>query len=310
MALLWCVRGFMHKKLLSLYCLLQVGTCFASADPLYDLSLLKDHNYARGIYYTDQSWFMELLQGVAKSQVNSRRYIHAAFKTFTNVVKGTDAITTDSFIDTIQFLNEFLPPYMQQRHYEVYTEHILDRDAEIHQRLKEFNRAFLLNSFKANYDDFKTSPVIFLHNLADILAQASQEEAEILKLRHMLKLFLELHLGKLLWAVEDGVGCWEQVKTIAYLLTTLFENNVLDDLNDLDDLYWSLIHRFGNFFEHAYRNCSMDLFDIIKQDIAHGSLLLLDLEEHDTCIEKRSECLLHIVMHAEAKKRSYDMQVR
>lgn len=300
----------MNKKLLLFIYVSQVTMCLAHVDPMYDLSLLKDHNYARGIYYTDQSWLTELMKGITRTQANPRRYIHAVLKTFTNVVKGTDCITTDSFIQTLEFLNEFLPPYMQQRHYESYTQHILERDAEIHQRLREFNRTLLLNSFNEHYDDFRTNPVTFLHNIGDILAQAAQEEVEILKLRHMLKLFLELHLGKLFWASEDNEGCWEQVKTIAYLLTNLVENNILDDLNDLDDLYWSLIHRFGHFFEYAYKNCSMTLFEAIKKDIAHGSLLLLDLEEHDTCIEKRSECLLQIVMHAEAKKRAHDMQTR
>jgi hypothetical protein len=89
----------------------------------------------------------------------------------------------------------------------------------------------------------------------------------------------------------------------------LFENNVFDDLNDLDDLFWSLIHRFGHFFEHAYKHCSFSLFEAIKQDLAHGSLLLLDLAEQDTCIEKRSECLLHIVLHAEARKRAHDLNL-
>ena len=300
----------MNKKLFSFLYIIHTITSCVNVEPIYDLSLLKDHNYARGIYFTDQSWFRELIHGVTKTHANPRRYLLVVLKTFTNVVKGTDCITTDSFIDTLEFLNEFLPPYMQQRHYESYTQYIAEQDAEMYQRLKEFNRLFLLHSFNTYYEEFRTNPITFLYNIGDTLAQAAQEEIEILKLRCSLKLFLELHISKLIWASEDDIECWEQVKKIAYLLTSLVENNILDDLNDLDDLYWSLIHRFGHFFGYAYKNCSINLFDAIKKDIAHGSLLLLDLEEHDTCIEKRSECLLHIVMHAEAKKRAYDMQNR
>lgn len=280
-----------------------------TAEPINDLSALKDHNYARGIYFTDQTFLRELLKQINRSNARPRRYIHAVLKMFTTVVKGTDCVTTDSFIETLQFLNDFLTPFMSDRDYESYIQIAMNRELETYQRLKEFNSILLLHSFQTSYDEFQLNPVQFLQNLGDVMAQAAQEELELQKLRATLKLFLELHLNKLFWAFEDNEGCWEQVKVIAYQLTLLFENNVFDDLNDLDDLFWSLIHRFGHFFEYAYKNCSFSLFEAIKQDLAHGSLLLLDLAEQDTCIEKRSECLLHIVLHAEARKRAHDLNL-
>jgi len=300
------------KKFLFAFCCMLYGMAYATApisDPVSDIfSQLKDHEYPR-IYFMDPSLFIELLQNVHKSPATPRRYIQAVFKTFTNVVKGTDCVTTDSFVSTLQFLNEFLPCYMQPCLCESYIQTILDRDLETYQRLLIFNRTLLLNSFNNYYDDFRTNPVQFLQNIAEILAQAAQEELEIAKLRSTIKLFLELHLNKLFWATEDNEGCWEQVKLIAYNLALLVDNNILDDLNDLDDLFWSLIHRFGHFFEYAYKNCDIKLFEAIKYDLAHSSLLLLELEEHDPCIEKRSECLLHIVMHAEARKRAHELNM-
>lgn len=279
----------------------------SAVEPLNQLTSLKDPTYARGIYFTDQSLLIDLLQKTNRSNSNPRRYIHAVLKTFTNVVKGSDCITTDSFIQTLQFLTETLPFYMQSREYESYTPIIIERDLEAYQRLHAFNQAILLNSFNQNYEDFQLNPLQFLQNIADIVSQAAQEELEVQKLRNTLKLFLELHLNKLIWAYEENEGCWEQVKTIAALLTSLFENNVFDDLNDLDDLFWSLIHRFGHFFEYTYKYCSYSLFDAIKHDLAHGSLLLLDLAEQDSCIIKRSDSLLHTVMHAEARRRAHDI---
>lgn len=304
----------MKKLFIALCCMLpfvQTQTLrpqVLQSEPIHDLSKL-NRDFARGIYYTDQTWFIELLQGAHKSPASPRRYLQAVFKTFTNVVKNTDCVTTDSFIETLAKLNEFLPPYMQPRQYESYLQTILDRDLEIYQRLLTFNRALLLNSFNNYYDDFRTNPIQFLQNIAEILAQAAQEELEITKLRAAIKLFLELHLNKLIWASEDNEGCWEQVKLIAYYLALFIDNNILEDLNDLDDLFWSLIHRFGHFFEYAYKNCDIKLFEAIKYDLAHSSLLLLELEEHDPCIEKRSDCLLHTIMHAEARKRAHDINL-
>src|SRR4029077_4386009 len=116
------------------------------------------------------------------------------------------------------------------RDYESYIQIAMNRELEAYQRLRIFDSTLLLNSFNKSYDEFKLNPAHFLDNLADIMAQAAQEELELQKLRGTLKLFLELHLNKLLWAFEDNEGCWEQVKTIAYQLTLLFENNVFDDL--------------------------------------------------------------------------------
>ncbi len=297
------------KNRLLLFGLFLYSSLGGITEPIYDLSLLKDHNYARGIYFTDQTWFRDLLQNINRAQASPRRYLQAVLKTFINVVKGTDCVTTDSFITTLEFLNNFLPDYMHPSPCESYNQAAADREMDIAQQLRDFNRALLLNSFNNFYDDFRINPTQFLNNIADIMAQAAQEELEIQKLRSTLKLFLELHLNKLLWASEDNEGCWDQVKTIAYQLTVLFENNILDDLNDLDDLYWSLVHRFGHFFEYAYKKCSFPLFDAIKHDLAHGSLTLLDFQEQDTCIEKRSECLMYIVMHAEARKRAYDLNL-
>lgn len=286
-----------------------LSVALSATEPVYDLSLLKDHNFGRGIYSFDPTLLLDLLQNSHRAPVSPRRYVHAILKTFTNVAKSTDCIATDALVEILKSFNQQLPPFMQTREYESDIQVTLAHDAENYIRLQSYNQKLLLNEFNGNYEGFRLNPVQFLTSIAENLARAAREELEIQKLRSTLKLFLELHLSKLFWAYEDNEGCWEQVKTIAYQLALLFENNIFDDLNDLDDFYWSLIHRFGHFFEYAYKNCSFSLFDAIKQDLSHGSLLLLDLEEQDTCIEKRSECLLHIVMHAEARKRAHEVNL-
>src|SRR5262245_49444758 len=118
----------MKNKLFLFGLLIMGATLRGVAEPIYDLTLLKDHNYARGIYFTDQSWLIELLKKVTHSAAAPRRYLHAVLKTFTNVIKGTDCITTDSFIITLQFLVDFLPPYMQSRDYNSYIQATLESD--------------------------------------------------------------------------------------------------------------------------------------------------------------------------------------
>ena len=67
--------------------------------------------------------------------------------------------------------------------------------------------------------------------------------------------FLEIAMAKLIWSPEEHEKIWENVKAISRQLEVLIQHNILNDANDLDDLYWTLIHRFCFFLEIAIPIC-------------------------------------------------------
>src|SRR5580700_6668923 len=77
-------KGFYSMKKFYICIIITVFTVplWSVVEPLFDLTALKDHQYSRGIYFTDQSWFVDFLRNTSlkMSQLNHRRYIHAVLK--------------------------------------------------------------------------------------------------------------------------------------------------------------------------------------------------------------------------------------
>ena len=93
------------------------------------------------------------------------------------------------------------------------------------------------------------------------------------------------------------------VKVIAKNLTTLKEHNIINQ-DDLDDLFKSLLERFCHFLDLAGSDLSVEVIQKIKEDIASGNLMFLELEEQEDFMETKSERLGRSIIQTEAKVRA------
>ena len=157
--------------------------------------------------------------------------------------------------------------------------------------------------FSAEYAEFKQSPEEFLQQISEEIALVNQHTINLDKLRNTIVRFLELTLSKVLWAPEDHVHTWGSVKEISQGLTVLFERGVLEDVNDLDDLFWSLIHRYTYFLDIVGSLMQSHLYDEINNDIAAHSLLLLTLPEQDSFILDKASVLSRAIERVQEKIR-------
>jgi len=112
-------------------------------------------------------------------------------------------------------------------------------------------------------------------------------------------------LSKLVWSPEDGEKTWNSVKDISYQLATLVDNNILVDINDLDDLFWTLTYRYCYFLEIAGSDLPLEFFEKVKNDITAQELLFLELEEEDNLFESKASYLTRSLFQAEVKSRAY-----
>jgi hypothetical protein len=282
-----------------------VGMQTLSAEPLVGLAQCKDVAYRRDIYPYDQSFIIDLIKRTEYVS-EPRTYVRGVLKLFINIAKGTQYIVSDTFNTVLQSFADLLPTYFTTHKYQTYFKHQVIHQLDMFERLKNINTNLLLHELSTNYTNFRNSPTEFIDGLAEQLAAVQQEEMEIARLRFTFMTFLEVHLSKLIWAPDDQVGTWELVKSIAQNCSLLVEKEIIDDLNDLDDLYWTLVHRYSHFLDLTHTLLSDELFTTVKRDITQGNLLLFELEEQDSYIEKRSECLLGAVMFAEAKKKAFE----
>lgn len=295
------------KQLYATLFILFISSQLIQATSISSFYQLKDNAYRRDIYPHDQSFALELLRNVDQIAPQSQiTYLRAILKAFTNIAKGTHYITANSFNISLTQLSEILAPQMhilQQTHY---IKHHIDQHVDMLTRLQTINKNILLHGFNTNYEMFRSTPVEFIDNLALQLADIAHKELELQELRHTILTFLEIHLNKLIWAPEDQEETWNLVKTIAENLAIFVELDILDDVEYLNDVYYTLVHRYCHFLDLTHELLEYSLFSKIKQDILKQDSLIFALEEQDDCLEKRIDCVRTMVMHIEAKKQALE----
>ncbi len=182
---------------------------------------------------------------------------------------------------------------------------------------KEADRAaydLLYSTFSNNFTSFKNDPQQFLfdlsRNLIDQINEYYIPESSIQELRTMFIRFLEVGLNKLVWHPKDGVETWKSVKSIAEHLADLVEHNILDDVEDLNDLYIVLLERYIFFIDINAKSLPRKFYRYIKEEITQNSIILLELEEQEEFIEPKAQRFLNILNIAEAQTLAHEITPR
>ncbi|MGB8367116.1 MAG: hypothetical protein WCD44_02045, partial [Candidatus Babeliales bacterium] len=225
---------------------------------------------------------------------------------FSNILKGSEFVNAFQFSDTLlEQLPAALKNYFIVKKVEKYLSNKALYDADMLDRFKEIVNTMLYTKFSSEFEIFKKSPGDFLDILSDEVVQFAEEEMNVEQLRQSIIRFLEISLNKLVWSSEEEEKTWQSVKNISRQLATLMDTNVLVDINDLDDLFWTLIYRYCYFLELSGGNLSVEFYEKVKNDIAGQELLFLELEEEDNFFESKTSYLTRSLLQAEAKSRAY-----
>ena len=114
--------------------------------------------------------------------------------------------------------------------------------------------------------------------------------------------FLDIALSKLIWNAQEPEQIWDSFKTITKNLENLMEHHIINDLDDLDDLLWTLIHRFCYFLDIVRPELPSAFYEQIKDDLTNQQLALLTIEEQEPLIEPKNSYLLQAVIEGQARK--------
>jgi len=169
----------------------------------------------------------------------------------------------------------------------------------------------LHTTFEEHFAEFKKNPNRFLHNrtqeILDImhkeLLTAPQEVA--IELRGSIGHFIDLALNRLVWSPSHHREIWHSVKSISRSLSKLFEKKIIKSTDELDDLYWSLIHRFSFFLDLQGSELPVVFYEKIRDEINNNDILLVGLEELDELIITKKQQLNNAINRglAQAKKK-------
>lgn len=273
---------------------------------LFDVvsSELKKPEYAQEVLPNDFSHFNQFLI-YGQNVRNRQEYGRSVFGIFTKIMGGSQYVNAYAFSHMLEALPQTLKPYFKA--YKAGQAEALDAhlNGDTLDRFKESVNNALYVQFSSQFDFFKSSPELFLSELAQHITDLAEQEINTERMRTATKRFLEMGLNKLVWHPEEHDKIWPSIKKITGQLAALMEHNILDDANDLDELYWTTIHRFNYFLDLVGTNMPISFYEDIKRDLQDSQLPLLTLEEQDICIQTKKECLLYGLLQAEAKTRAF-----
>lgn len=175
----------------------------------------------------------------------------------------------------------------------------------------------LLAKFTENFPAFQAEPDVFLSNLSQDLTRQYQQEIDHIKkqhdslhaqerLRNLIIKFFEITLNKVVWEINEYENPWQSFIAIADGLSLLAEHDIITHMDELDDLWWSLVHRFCFFLDIAGASIPENLFDEIEHDLDMCSIPFLESEEQDAGIISKKETLFESLLQAKTRAFAYE----
>lgn len=233
-------------------------------------------------------------------------YTNEIVQIYKNLIKGCPYIHPRAlltFLDEFPSLIEsYFIPYKALRSLK---NSLQDVPLDPLERLQQSFSAILYNNFTTDYPAFKQDPVNFLQELALNTFQIAQEEIMIQALRKNLIWLIDIAIGKLVFnLLHEPLRSWEEVKTIANKLTQLANLNIINNIDDLDGLFWSLVHRFCFFVDINGAKLSENFYETVKNDLLTKEMFFLDLEEYADFLQTKRDHLLRIIVLFEAQAKA------
>ncbi len=269
---------------------------------------MQDPKYRQDILPNNFSYFVQLLDYGVKTNQN-RDYAQNVISLFSKLLKGSEYTNSYVFSGLIEQLPGLLKPYFMGFKFESGSQLILANDLDMLERLQRMVTSIVYTKFAQDFATCKTNPEQFLNDLTQRIVTATSQEVSIEQLRQVVIRFLEVGLSKLVWSPRDEEKTWELVKMISHNIASLMEYNIIDDLYDVDELFWTLVHRYRYFLELHSTDMPLACYQKIKNDMLNQKLFLFELEEQESFLQSKYTCLLNTVLTQAAKKQAYDQPI-
>ncbi len=217
----------------------------------------------------------------------SKTYTSGIFNLFTNKLKSSAYVNPYAYLDFIAGLEPLI------------GHHFAVKATRANFTLKDIIFELQYQAFKTNFPEFKLNPTTFLTDL-------SQQIEAMTELRKKLVLFFEVSLNKLIWSPDDQFDTWQNVKQIADQLAHLYRKTIISSMEDLDNLYITLLERYCFFLNIVGSSIEIDTFQKIKQDIENNYISLFDVGEQEDILETKLQRFTRCLLECEAKARAHE----
>jgi hypothetical protein len=245
--------------------------------------------------------------------------IYVGFRLYFNKIKSSECELIDETV-LLQILQNL--PSLLERHFSDSEEEKGDRIN--FNFIKNCTENIMLNAFTKNLPEFQQVPDVFLSNLSSSLSlsikteldrietskKKYQDKVEVTeRLRHSVIRFLEMMLGKLIWNTQEYEGIWDSFIAISNGLQLLGSHSIINHMDDLDDLLWSLVHRFCYFLNLVGSSLPFSFYEEIETDLVNKVVYFLEAKEQDEGIKSKKEILLEAILYAKTKAVAYQQGI-
>lgn len=245
--------------------------------------------------------------------------VYVCLRLFYNKLKETEIID-DSVV--LEFLRPL--PYLLQRHF---TRPKKQRKINIALFTKRIEDV-LLTKFTEQLPEFEQQPDVFISQLAQEIAAQMQQELKFTeldakqrqeqregqsRLRQLILKMVDLLLSKALWNIKSYEGIWSSFAEIGHTVQLLGVHNIIDHMDDLDDILWTLTHRFCYFLDLFGSMLPLEFYEEMEHDLlneGHKSLIpFLLIDEQDDGIKAKKEFLLEALARGKAKAIAFEQGI-
>ena len=230
--------------------------------------------------------------------LNKKDYtnLKTIFKLFSNRYKGIEYINAKKLTVFLEELYNNLPKCDNVP----YNIGLLHDPTSFDQFTKEI-KTRLIKDFSEQFNDFKKDPESFITNLAKKITKQVEQEVELVSMQQTVTRFLEITVSKLIWSPYDQEKTWENVQYISKQFVLLLEKNIITDVDALDDLLWSLIHRYSFFIELTGSLLTPAFYEKVLHDLKSDKLIMSIVEEQDELLKPKALFLKEKIIAAQAK---------
>lgn len=202
--------------------------------------------------------------------------------------------------------------------FEKYFETKIDPDAQF-KIIRGNVEDLMLDRFTDRYDSFQSQPDLFISKMsADItkvvksrLAVIKEEEEERdlkEKLRSLIIRFLDVSIGKMIWYEEAYRSIWSSFLSVADNLHTIGKRGIINDQDNLDELWDSLVRRFVWYLDFNGSALPVEFYEQIEEDLKNNIVFFLEVDEQDEGIRTKKDMIAEAIISAKAKAIAYERQ--
>ncbi len=183
--------------------------------------------------------------------------------------------------------------------------------------IKKQLETMLLNKFAEHLTAFQQKPDAFLSELADEIARYQHQEMSRLagihpkveaaeRLRGIVIRLYDTVLGKVIWNPYKPELIWKSFTEIAKSLELLANDYIVVHMDDLDDLLWTLTHRFCFFLDLYGASLPTTFYQEAEHDLTSKTVFFLEYKEQDEGIASKKDTLLDFILRAKARAVAYE----